>query len=301
VFTSSSWWSTTNSQLREQGKHLVAVDDLIDLIWTLNERTPPSHKPIVVHDQQYAGETVTDKLHRTRTLLNNVGVSAVVLSALDEIAWLFNLRGSDIPYNPFFKSYAIVYADGTMNSTELFLDLKQFGSTNYVNDVTLQNYSMFYSRLETIAQSSMIKKIWTSSRVSQAIMSLIPDDKILRPILNSPVERIKARKNTVERQGMRNCQKRDAIARMKHLGWLEQQLDDGIQVNETRSAEQLLFYQQQQDLFQFPSFNTISASGDRAAIVHYSAQASTARPITTKQVYLLDVRTQKTCEYHRIH
>jgi Xaa-Pro aminopeptidase len=88
---------------------------------------------------------------------------------------------------------------------------------------------------------------------------------------------------------MQDCQIRDAVARMKHLGWLEQQLNNGISVNETQSSDQLLIYQQQQNSFQFPSFAAISASGDRAAVVHYRAEPETARPITKNQVYLLDV------------
>jgi Xaa-Pro aminopeptidase len=108
-------------------------------------------------------------------------------------------------------------------------------------------------------------------------------------LTNSPIQRIKARKNSVERKGMQDCQIRDAVARMKHLGWLEQQLNNGISINETQSSEQLLVYQGQQDRFQFPSFSAISASGDRAAVVHYSAEPATARLITKDQGYLLDV------------
>ncbi|CAF4453301.1 unnamed protein product, partial [Adineta steineri] len=109
---------------------------------------------------------------------------------------------------------------------------------------------------------------------------------------NSPVQRVKARKNPVERRGMQECQIRDAVARMKHLGWLEKQMNDGRSINETQSAEQLLIYQGEQATFQFPSFRTISASGDRAAVVHYSAEPATARSITKDKVYLLDAGSQ---------
>jgi Xaa-Pro aminopeptidase len=76
---------------------------------------------------------------------------------------------------------------------------------------------------------------------------------------------------------------------MKHIGWIEQQLNNGISINETESADQLLIYQKQQDKFQLPSFQAISASGDRAAVVHYRPEPATARSITKNQVYLLDV------------
>jgi Xaa-Pro aminopeptidase len=148
---------------------------------------------------------------------------------------------------------------------------------------------MFWSHLNATATDSTIKKIWISARVSQAILGSIPADKIAQPLLNSPVQRIKARKNSVERKGMRDCQIRDAVVRMKHIGWIEQQLNNGITINETKSVDQLIVYQKQQAKFQFPSFQAISASGDRAAVVHYSPQPATARRITKNQVYLLDV------------
>lgn len=162
-------------------------------------------------------------------------------------------------------------------------------SSLYPTGVQVLDYSTFWTHLNETAHDSTIKKIWISARVSQAIYGLIPYRKLVLPLLNSPIQRIKARKNSVERKGMRDCQIRDAVARMKHIGWIEQQLNKGISINETESSDQLLVYQKQQDKFQYPSFEAISASGDRAAVVHYSPKPATARPITKNQVYLLDV------------
>ena len=229
------------------------------------------------------------KLNRTTTELRRVGASLVVLSALDEIAWLFNLRGEDIPYNPFFKSYAIVYSNYVTNRPELYLNLEQLSSASYPPGVTVRGYDTFWGGLNASVTNPSVTSVWASPQVSQAIFNIIPEAKLLRPLMNSPVQSIKAQKNPVEREGMRNCQVRDAVARMKHLGWLEQQLNDGKTVNETQSSEQLLVYQNQQERFQFPSFGSISAVGDRAAVVHYSPEPSTARLITKNEVYLLDV------------
>jgi len=218
-----------------------------------------------------------------------VGATATVINALDEVAWQFNLRGADIPYNPFFKSYAIIYADINIHQPKLFVNLTQLDSSIYPVGVQVLDYTTFWSHLNETATDPAIRKIWVSARVSQAILGLIPENKLPSPLLNSLVQRIKARKNPVERKGMKDCQIRDSVARMKHIGWIEQQLNKGISVNETQSADQLFFYQKQQDKFQFPSFDAISASGDRAAVVHYSPVAATARPITKDRVYLLDV------------
>ena len=290
MFTATSWWTSANEALKSIGKELRPVGDLVGRIWSSNERPAESQQPIVSHTLAYAGETVLEKLERVAVELRRNGASLTVISALDEVAWLFNLRGADIPYNPFFKSYAIVHVDYRTTLPQLFLNTSQLATSDYPSGVQVFQYAMFWSHLNATASSASVGKIWVSPSVSQAISSLIPNEKVLLPMANSPVQRVKVRKNPVERQGMRDCQVRDAVARMKHLGWLEQQLAEGTSINETQSSEQLLVYQKQQDRFQFPSFSAISASGDRAAVVHYSAKPATARPITTNQVYLLDVR-----------
>lgn len=279
-----------NTALKSIGKELASVDDLVGLIWAREERPSESRNPIMVHELTYAGETVEEKLIRTTSEIKRQDATTAVISALDETAWLFNLRGADIPYNPYFKSYAIVHADYERNQPELFLHLSQLNdSSDHPAGVRIFDYSEFWTRLNETAQNSTVNKIWVSARVSQAILNLIPENKLLSPLQNSPVQRVKARKNQIERKGMKDCQIRDAVARMKHLGWLEEQLNNGLSINETQSSEQLLVFQQQQENFQFPSFSAISASGDRAAVVHYSAEPETARFITKNQVYLLDV------------
>ncbi|CAF1660037.1 unnamed protein product, partial [Adineta ricciae] len=280
VFTSTSWWSSASSALKAIGKELRPVDDLVGRIWPANERPVESQNPIVKHDLRYAGEDVRQKLNRVTTEIKRLGATATVISALDEVAWLFNLRGSDIPYNAFFKSYAIVYVDYEESIPELFVNLAQLDPSNRPDFVRVSNISKFLPRLSTIASDSSVGKIWISPRVSQAIYSSIPESKIRMPLANSPVQRVKAKKNAQERKGMQDCQVRDAVVRMKHLGWIEQQLNEGKSINETQSSDQLLVYQQQQDLFQFPSFAAISAAGDRAAVVHYRAEPETAKFIT---------------------
>lgn len=265
------------------------VDDLVGKVWQKTKRPEESRQRIYPHDTKYTGENVTQKLVRTTNELKRLGATATIISALDEIAWQFNLRGADIPYNPFFKSYAIIYTDYNIRKPELFVHLSQINKIDHPVGVDVFDYPNFWSHLNVTANDPAIRKILVNPEASQAILSLIPDYKLRIPIVNSPIKSIKARKNPIERQGMRNCQKRDAIARMKHIGWIEQQLNNHRSVNESESVMQLLLYQKQQDKFQFPSFEAISASGDRAAIVHYSPEPATAQPITKNRVYLLDV------------
>jgi Xaa-Pro aminopeptidase len=284
--------------LKEIGQALKPVDDLVGRIWDSNGRPAENQNPIVAHDILYAGENVSQKLNRTASEIRGAGATTAVISALDEVAWLFNLRGADIPYNPFFKSYAIIHANYEVDQPELFVNLAQLSSDIYPPGVRIESYSMFWSRLNETAANPTVGKILASAKVSQAILTSIPDDKRLLPLPNSPVQRVKARKNSIERKGMQDCQIRDGVARMKHLGWLEQQINDGKIINETESSDQLLIYQKQQSLFQFPSFSAISASGDRAAVIHYSAEAATARRITKNEVYLLDVSVNISSVYY---
>ncbi|CAF4089175.1 unnamed protein product, partial [Rotaria magnacalcarata] len=292
VFTSTSWWTSANSALKIIGKELRSVEDLVSRIWPSSERPKELQGQIFTHDIEYAGETVAQKLNRTTAEMKRLGATTAVISALDETAWLFNLRGTDIPFNPFFKSYAIIHADYQVNQPELFVNLAQLNVSQYPPGVRVFNNSIFWSRLNQISTNASINRIMLNTKISQAILNLIPENKLLLPLSNSPVQRIKARKNAKERKGMQDCQLRDAVARMKHLGWLEKQLDEGKSINETQSSDQLLVYQQQQDRFQFPSFRAITASGDRAAIVHYSAAPETAQLITKNKVYLLDAGSQ---------
>ncbi|UJR25553.1 hypothetical protein I4U23_006898 [Adineta vaga] len=292
VFIPSSWWTAANKALKEIGKQLKSVDDLVGRIWPYEERPKSLQNPIVKHNLKYAGKTVAQKLRLTTMQLRYRGATATIISALDEIAWQFNLRGADIPYNPFFKSYAIIYIDYGQNQPELFVNLRQLNSTTYPIGVKVYDYTMFWSYLNRTVTDASVKKIWISPQVSQAIYGSIPSKKLLLPLLNSPVEHVKAQKNPIEQKGMRDCQIRDSVVRLKHLGWIEEQLRNGISINETSSADQLLIYQKQQDKFQFPSFHAISASGENAAIVHYSPEPRTARLITKNQVYLLDAGSQ---------
>ncbi|CAF3951056.1 unnamed protein product [Rotaria sordida] len=290
--TLSSWWSSADAALNAIGKQLRPVSDLVGRIWPHNERPLASQKPIYAHQLQFSGESVTEKLNRTANELNQFGVTTTILNALDEIAWLFNLRGGDFPYAPLFKSYAIVHVNFQIDPPKLFLNLSQLIAADRPTGVRVFQYEEFWSHLNATGANTSITKIWVSPRVSQGIIRLIPENKLLQPWINSPVQRVKARKNPIERAGMRACQIRDAVARMKHLGWLEHELLNGRSVNETQSAERLLSFQQQQEHFRSPSFNTISASGDRAAIVHYMPQAATARNITKDKIYLLDAGGQ---------
>ncbi|UJR08693.1 hypothetical protein I4U23_012951 [Adineta vaga] len=288
-FASSSWWSGVNDVLNSKNATLVEVSELIDLIWKSPERPTAAANPVFHHSIEYAGETWNVRVNTIAQLVQAKKADAFIVTVLDENAWLFCLRGSDIPYNPFFKSYAIVYANGTAH---LWMNKNQLDSSaqTILQNVSIHPYTSFLSDLLVLANRNDISKIWFSSSASQAIYNRIPAEK--RLIASSPVELKKAIKNPTEQQGMRNCGIRDSVARVRHLVWLEDQLNKNIFINETRSADELERFQSEEQLFQTLSFDAISAFGPNGAIIHYSPKATTAAQITKSGLYLLDAGAQ---------
>ncbi|CAF1039374.1 unnamed protein product, partial [Didymodactylos carnosus] len=289
-FASSTWWSTTSTTLKEKNITLIEVNELVDQVWTTN-RPPKLTNDVTIHALQYAGEEWFNKVQKIAEMVDQANAHMYVVTALDEIAWLLNLRGSDIPYNPFFKAYAVVFANKTtalfMNETQLTSEAKQQINNNnaiYTYDTFLLTY------LKSVADNPATKTVWISPIASQAIFSRIPQDKLY--VKSSPVESTKAVKNSVEEQGFRDCSIRDSVARIRHLAWLDEEIGNNAIINETESASKLEDYQKEEDLFQMLSFDTISAFGANGAIVHYSPKKETAARITTEGLYLLDAGAQ---------
>jgi Xaa-Pro aminopeptidase len=183
----------------------------------------------------------------------------------------------------------MVYAN---ESVQLWMNISQLTSNvhEHLVGVNTKAYSSFLSDLMNIAKMDYIHTIWISPSASQAIYNRIPAQK--RLIANSPVQTTKVIKNPTEEKGMRDCGIRDGIARVRHLVWLESQLNHNHSINEIQSAEQLERFQAEEALFQMLSFETISAFGPNAAIIHYSPNERTAAQINRHGLYLLDAGAQ---------
>ncbi|CAF1380132.1 unnamed protein product [Rotaria sordida] len=306
--TSSDYWSSTKSAVTLRDVPLVEVAELIDEI-RITDRSMASSNPVFVHDIMFAGISWEKKVEIIAGLINVESTDGFLVTALDEVAWLFNVRGSDIPYNPFFKAYAFVHANQT---TRLWLNESQLMSDarTQLRNVIIQPYEEFLLDLYKLANNTDVNRIWMTRSVSQEILDRIPANKrfiagtwyslasqqllyILFDIhLGSPIERTKAIKNPTEQKGMRDCGVRDSIARVRHLIWLENEINNNRQVNETQAAERLEYYQSLEAYFKGISFPTISAVGAHAATIHFEPNAGTAAQITRDEVYLLDAGAQ---------
>ncbi|XP_039976059.1 xaa-Pro aminopeptidase 2 [Xiphias gladius] len=218
--------------------------------------------------------------------------TALLLSALDETAWLFNLRGNDIPYNPFFYSYTLL----TMDQIWLFLHIERVTGElkAYLNAscdgplcVKLKSYDTVLDHLKNyVAQPGV--KVWIGTEYTNyALYEIItPEDKLLTSSY-SPVLTTKAIKDVTEQRILRDAHVRDAVAVIQLLMWLEKAVPEGKETELTASEYVNKCRSKQKDS-RGPSFDTISASGPNAALAHYSPTEETTRRLTVDEMYLID-------------
>lgn len=299
---SSSQARDLGEKIKENGgKELVAVsENLVDLVWGRHRPARPSN-PVVFLEQQYTGKDTQTKLKELRAELEKQKLSAFVVSALDEIAWLFNLRGSDIPYNPVFFSYAVVTAD----SATLYIDASvlsdQCHSYLVENKVDIKPYGSIFDDSRALAQTVSVngdagkekpKKLAISKKTSWALKLALGGDSAVEEV-KSPICDSKAIKNETELEGMRQCHIRDGAAITEYFAWLEDQLvGQRAVLDEVQGATKLFEIRSKRANFVGNSFNTISASGANGAIIHYGPEEDSCAKIDPNAVYLCDSGAQ---------
>ncbi|XP_048237381.1 xaa-Pro aminopeptidase 1-like [Haliotis rufescens] len=289
-------WKPLAKELKSNGHSLVQVSqNLVDMVW--EDRPPPPNNPLLVLAQEYTGQTWQEKVKRVREKLHSKQATAIAITALDEIAWLFNLRGSDIQYNPVFFSYSVITFDGVYlfideskvdKAVTQHLELKGAVNSDGSLSVEIHPYEDMKSFVACLAETCD-GKIWISEKSSYALVSLIP--KLNRLTSPSPVAAFKAVKNDVEIQGMRRAHIKDAVAVCEFFHWLEKDVSHGT-VTEVSAADKLEGFRRQQEDFVSLSFDTISSIGADAAIIHYKPSAESNKPITSDQIYLCDSGAQ---------
>jgi Xaa-Pro aminopeptidase len=299
------------------GAGLKAVsENLIDLVWG-DARPARSNNPVVLLPLKYAGKDTATKLSELRKELEKKKAAGFVLSMLDEIAWLFNLRGSDINYNPVFFSYAIV----TQDSATLYVDSSKLSDEcrSYLdeNKVDVKPYDQLFADTKTLASnaearatSEQPKKYFISNKASWALKLALGGDKFVEEV-RSPIGDAKAIKNDVELDGMRNCHIRDGAALIEFFAWLEDQLVNKKAIlDEVAAADKLEELRSKQKDFVGLSFDTISSTGPKwvscswttkthrvltsasAAVIHYKPERGACAVIDPCKIYLCDSGAQ---------
>ncbi|EPQ53720.1 Creatinase/aminopeptidase [Gloeophyllum trabeum ATCC 11539] len=267
---------------------LVPIDmNLVDQVWGADRPARPKNKVFPL-DIKYSGQPHHEKIKQLRDELTNQKVKAIVVSMLDEVAWLFNLRGSDIDFNPVFFAYAVV----THDTAVLFVNPEQVDEAvrgHLGRDIEVRAYDEFFAylkRLVTELDASEDAPILISDKTSFAVDQAIGQDKV--QITRSPVTDLKSIKNATEIEGFRQSHIRDGAALARYFAWLEEQLNNGVELNESQAADKLEEYRSQLDLYKGLSFTTISSTGPNGAIIHYSPDPSDCAIIEKDQIYLCD-------------
>ncbi|KAK3598180.1 hypothetical protein CHS0354_034092 [Potamilus streckersoni] len=288
-------WKPLSKLLKSNGLSLVPVmENLIDKVW--DDRPFPPRNSLLVLTEAYTGKTWKTKIKEVREKLAEKKAGAQILTALDEIAWLFNLRGSDIEYNPVFFAYAVI----TMQDIYLFLDegrldnrvkkhleLNRSSIENGIN-ITTKPYEDVKAFVGNLADE--IKgKIWVSDKSSYGLVQNVPKTKrLMQP---SPVSLMKAVKNSVEIEGMKRAHVKDAVTLCEFFSWLEKEVPKNS-VTEVSAAEKLERIKQGQEDYVSLSFSTISSVGSNGAIIHYRPTPETDRHLNINEIYLCDSGAQ---------
>lgn len=259
--------------------------DPLKNIWKDRPSIPDS--PAFIYDIEYAGKSCKEKVDEIRTELKKKGVYALFLSALDEIAWTLNLRGSDVHCNPVVISYLLI----TQESVIYFISPEKVTQevATYLKEehVSLQDYDEVETYLSTFTcENILIDPKKTNFAVYSAIN---PKCAIIRG--ESPVTLLKAIRNEQEIAGIHAAMQRDGVALVKFLKWLEESVPSGEET-ELSIDQKLHEFRAAQPLYMGESFDTIAGYGEHGAIVHYSATPESNVTLQPKDFLLLDSGAQ---------
>lgn len=282
---------TIEKELNSADCNLVGIErNLIDDVWG-DDQPPLTCNKIITLKLDFSGETIGKKWDRVREQMKLFNANALIVSALDEIAWFLNLRGSDIDYNPVFFAFLIITNDEIIlftDSRKLPDDFECHQSENNAK-ISVKSYeSIGDGVLEVVAQAK--GKIWISSTSSLYLNSLVP--KSIRHQEITPIALLKAIKNDQEIKGFINSHIRDGVALCQYFAWLEDAVGKGEQVDEMSGADKLESFRKTKDYYMGLSFTTISSSGPNGSVIHYHPAKETNRPINDKEVYLCDSGAQ---------
>ncbi|XP_058467362.1 xaa-Pro aminopeptidase ApepP [Malaya genurostris] len=291
-----SLWHSLERQLNLHSIKLIKVNrNLVDLVWG-SQRPAPKSNSIKVHPVRFAGERWDGKVNKLRSNLTSLRCDAMIVTSLTEVAYVLNLRGSDIPYTPVFKAYLIVsnreivlYTNRTHITTGLINHLKSHNCHNEYC-VQVKDYEDVWRDLRTFSQHW--KRILVPSTIvfdmgaSEAIYSVVPRETVLNK--PSPIIFLRAQKNEVERQGMKRAHIRDAAAFCEAMSYLEKRFIAGDDFTEQSFAREIDRSKKIQDLSEGTSFRTVVAFGPNSGDPHYAINNLTDHVIGDDNTIIID-------------
>ena len=272
-------------ELRRQGGISLRTNfDPLQEIW--DGRPPIPTGKVTVHPMEYAGETTESKLGRIRKELRAVGAGGMLVSALDDIAWILNMRGSDVHCNPVFVAYLLIDGDDTL----LYINREKLDAraSEYLESVGVK-VDDYRNAARGLAHCRAYCLLLDPTETNYEMFRAAGCAKKIRR--QSPVALMKSVKNEAEIQGFRNAMLRDGVAMVKFLKWLRPAVEAGGET-EMSVDRKLTALRSEQPLFRGISFDTIAAYQDHGAIVHYEADGESDAELKPEGFLLLDSGAQ---------
>ncbi|CCL26513.1 TPA: aminopeptidase P family protein [Clostridioides difficile] len=274
--------ATLAEKLSKKGIKIEYQYDLIDSIWP--DRPALSDSKAFLLDVKYCGESFSSKLARLREKMSEKGTSTHVITTLDDIAWLFNIRGGDVKYNPVVLSYAVI----TLKEVYLFVDESKLNEEILdelaKENVQIKPYNDVYEFVKNIDKTE--KVLLDGTKLSYTIYNNIPCEVEKVDEFN-PVMFFKAQKNEVELENIRNSHVKDGVAFTKFMYWLKKNVGK-MEITEISATQKLEDLRREQEGFFEPSFNTIAAYKEHAAMMHYSATPESNYKLEAEGLFLVD-------------
>lgn len=279
-------WLTTRAFLRAaeialapKGISLVAVtSNPVDAVWT--DRPAPPLAPAEILGEEFSGRSSADKRAAIAAEAQKAGASAVVLSALDSIAWAFNIRGSDVSRTPVVRAFAIIRADGSATLFTAPSKITPDVKAHLGPDVAVEPYEAFGPGLERLEGKVLLDPAWSVA----AIFEALGRGKATILEARDPTTLPKSAKNPVELDGMRAAHVRDGAAIAKFL----HSVDSSLPQDEIDASDRLEAFRRESNLLKDLSFDSISAVGPNAALPHYRSEPESKRAFAGEAIYLID-------------
>lgn len=272
-------------ELATKGNITVRTDvDPMAELWT--DRPVIPDNMVSLHPLEYSGESTSSKISRVRKHLLDCGADGLLVTALDEIAWVLNLRGSDVHCNPVFVSYLLISPENItlyINNVKLPEEVKAYLVSEHIE---VQAYESVVEGLRLYVGKSLLVDM---SSTNYSLATAVPFEKVCSGV--SPIASMKAVKNKVEQDGFRAAMLRDGVAVVKFLVWLKSAVEAGGQT-EISLDERLTALRAEQPKFKGISFDTIVGYEAHGAIVHYEATPETDIPVQPHGLVLIDSGAQ---------
>lgn len=271
-----------NKMLSEKNIIINDNHDLVDMIW--KDRPEIIFNKIINHGMEFVDRTVKEKIRLVRDKMKDINVDTYILGSLDDIAWLFNIRGSDIPNNPVTMSYGIITKDKAL----LFLNTKKLDDLSYEN--LISNGVHIYEYNDVVDVIKMIDKkdriYLDANKMNRWIYNAIPKSCKISEGTNITT-RLKAIKSPGELENLMNCQVRDGVAMTNFIYWLKNSIGKE-EITEISAVNKLKKLRSKQENYIGTSFDTIAGYKEHAAMMHYQPNKESQYTLTNEGMFLVD-------------